>query len=576
MLALAACGRVGFDTHNGDGAGSGSSGTPIATTLPSGGQLEFLDVTTNGAWYGVTHLGAVVRSADHATWGTCGARAATQVAVLDDGTVYAGGPDTAVSTDQCATWTELGAGRFTNGLGDYNNVIYALLDNGLRSYNGGTWTTIPTPLDGARFKSFSMRSGSPFLIGTGNGLLHATVPSAWTAVTGFSSDNMVDVATTPTHTYAISAASGTSSGEVACSDGSAGTWTSCFGDGGTAISADPLDDQHAFAGVYDNLIETQDAFASTKLEQRGGAMGYAAIEALRFLGDGTVVVATHRGVYAAAHGTIDWQPALTGLDAWVVNDIATSGDEVYVATTGGVLHGTRGQPYTHSFDGMNPNTIVNAIVVAPDGTVIAAGRQIWTSTDHGATWTQSVPLGLADAYRAFSALIDGTRVWVGAGGSVYVADAPYTAWTRHALGHRVNALVRTAARLWAATDVGLLSSDDDGATWQATAVTISCDSLALLPDGSLAVGTVMGLAISDPSLTSFSTRSPTVTEIRHITVAGTALVVATPGGLYASRDSGLTWTRGLTTDSNAVVVDPADGQLVVGTNGGGLAKTPVP
>lgn len=576
VLVLAACGRLGFDTHTGDGAGS-AQGTPIALALPDGGQIEFVFVTGNGAWYAVTHLGAAYRSDDHASWIACGARFTTQIAALDDGTVYAGGADTAVSTDQCATWTELGAGRFTDALGDYNRIIYALLDNGLRSYNAGTWTTITTPLDTARFKAISARGGCPFLIGTGNGLLHATDPTMWTAVAGFPSDNIVDVSTSPTRTYAISAASGSSSGAIECSDGSAQTWTACFGEGGTAIAVDPLADQHAFAAVYDNLLETQDAFTTEQFDRRGGAMGYAAVEALRYVStNGMLVAATDRGVYTAAHGTIDWQPAFTGLDAWVVNDIALVGDEVYIASTGGVLHGAAGQPYTHSFEGMNPNTIVHAIVVAPDGTAIAAGREIWTSTDHGATWTQSVPLGVADGYRAFSALVDGTRVWVGAGGSVYVADAPYTAWTQHALGHVVNALLRTGTRLWAATNVGVLTSDDDGATWQPTAITLFSESLALLPDGSLAAGTAMGLVISDPTSTTFSARSPALTDIRHITVAGTALVVATPGGIYASHDNGLTWTHGLTTDSNTVVVDPADAQLVVGTNGGGLTKTPLP
>src|SRR6185312_3668604 len=113
-----------------------------------------------------------------------------------------------------------------------------------------------------------------------------------------------------------------------------------------------------------------------------------------------------------------------------------------------------------------------------------------------------------------SAYLDGTRVWVGTGSTLYVGDPPYTTWTPLATGHRINALLRTGTRLWAASDTGLIASDDEGMTFQpAGTVTIFAESLALLPDGSLAVGTAMGLVISDPTRTSFAVRSPAVTDI---------------------------------------------------------------
>jgi len=579
LLALAACGRLGFDPHRdaNDAAPDVAPGTPLTTTLPDGGQIDFINVSLAHPWYAVSHAGAAFRSDDHMTWVACGARFTTQISALDTGVVYAGGADTAVSMDNCATWMPLGAGQFTEGVGNHNSVIYALLDTGLRTWNGSAWTTVTTPLDGARFKSFSAFAGSVFLIGTGNGLLHSGNGVTWTAVTSLPSLNVVDVAASTMHTYAISAASGASNGAISCSDGAATTWSTCSTIGGTAVAVDPTNDLHAFAAIYDNLLETTDAFQSAQFDQRGGAMGYAVVHDVRFNVDGTTIATTDRGIYVTAHNTINWQPAFTGLSAWTVNDIAIAGDDVYIATTGGVLSGRRGQPYTHSFAGMSPNTINNATVVAPDGTIVSVGRHIWTSTDHGATWSMSMNIGSADGYRAFSALVDGTRVWAGTGNSIYVADAPYTTWTPHAIGHRVNALVRTGARLWAGTDVGVLASDDDGMTWQPSGtVSLFVDSLALLPDGSLAAGTVMGLAISDPTRTTWMTRSPGVVDVRHIAVAGDAIVVATPVGIYASHDQGVTWTPGASGDFNTVVIDSADGQLVIGTNGAGLLETPIP
>lgn len=579
LTALAGCGRLGFDATGAQGDGSGSAGTPIALELPAGGAIVHLALSpAAGPWYAITTDGAAYRSDDHQSWVPCGALVVTTIAARDSTTVYAGGTDVSVSTDACATWQPLPTGRFADGVGLSFNTVYALLDNGLRKLNGTTWSTITTPLDGAAFKELAAAAGSPYLIGTNAGLLHSADAVTWTSVAGLPSGQIADVATSPAHTYAISAASGMSNGVVSCSDGTATTWTTCYGVGGTSVAVDLTNPAHAFAAVYDNLVETTDGFATSMAERRGGAMGYEVVHEIRFEPDGSVVAAGDRGVFYAAAGTIAWQPRYDGLNAWTVRGFARAGSDIYIATDGGVLHAVVGEPYTHSFAGMGDNTQNNAIAVAPNGMVLSVGRDIWGSTDHGVTWATLVQLGVADSYRAYSLLLDGGRAYVGTAASVFIADPPYTSWTAHAVNHTVFALLHTGTRLWAGTDMGLYTSDDDGASFQpVAAVSVECDSLAQLADGSIVVGTQTGTLISDASRTTWTPHGPTNRIVRHLLVSGDALVASGDAGVFASHDGGTTWAASaMTSRANAALLDAADGQLVVGTNGHGIVKTAIP
>lgn len=580
VLALAACGRVGFDERMTDG------GTAVSLELPAGGELDQVSIADDGTWYAVSAIGDAYRSDDGMAWVRCGDFAATDVVAGADGVVYASGSDVMSSSDRCASWQHTSIDHFTEAIGRQGTDIYALADVGLRKRTGTTWTPVTTPLDTARFNVLATCPGCPWILGTNTGLMNSLDGISWNVVPPGQQPtlNIVDVASSPTHTYAITAASGASNGGVVCSDGTGVTWTSCFGDGGTAVAVDPTDDQHAFAAVYDNLVETHDAFATTDYDKRGGAMGQAVVHHMAFAPDGGLVVATDRGAFYAAPGTTAWQARHTGLATWNVDDIARTGDEIYLATEGGVIHGVLGQPYTASIDGLENNTQVNAIVIAPDGTPLAVGRHVWTTADHGATWTMALQLGLADGYHAFSIALDGTRAWIGTYNQTYSADPPYTTWTPHVIAganHYVSGLA-IAGGVWAATMTGVFVSTDQGATFMPVDAlgTSTYWSIAALADGSLAVGAdTDGVWISDPARTSWQHVGPASQRVRRLTVAGDAIIAATDNGIYASHDRGMSWRSDPVTaelKARAAVLDPADGQLVVGTVGRGLMKTAVP
>ena len=582
VVALAACGRVGFDEGTTDGS---AAGTPIGLELPAGGELDRISVAADGTWYAVSAIGDAYRSDDGMTWVRCGDAVVSDVVENADGIVYAGGADVLQSTDRCATWQPTGIDRYTQALAIYKLDVYALTDIGLRVRAGTTWMPIATPLDTARFYELSTCENCPWLIATNVGLMDSPDGVNWNVVPAgqLATPNVVDVASSPTRTYAITSADNMSSGGVACSDGSAATWTMCFDDGGTAVAVDPTDDQHAFAAVYDNLVETHDAFANVDYDKRGGEMGTAVVHHLAFLPDGALVAATDRGAYYAAPGTTAWQARHTGLATWNINDIARTGDELYLATEGGVIHGVVGQPYTASIDGLETNTQVNAIALAPDGTPIAAGRHVWASADHGATWRTLMQIGASDGYRAYAITFDGARAYVGTYAKIYSADPPYDTWTPHAIAGAdrfVTELLATGGALWATTTTGVFVSTDQGATFQSVDAlgAITYWSVAQLSDGSLAVGTDnAGIWISDPARTSWEHVGPAGQKVNRIAVAAGVLIASTDSGIYASHDRGVSWSSDdVQLQMRTAFVDPADGQLVAGTIGRGLVKVAIP
>jgi hypothetical protein len=584
LVLLAACGRVGFDAH-GD-ASAGDAGIPIRLELPPGGEIDRIAIAPDGAWYAVAVAGTVYRSDDHMIWTPCGQIAATGLVVAGTD-VYASGTDVKLSTDRCATWQGTGAPRFSDNvaLGPTGDLL-ALADDGIYGHSSTGWQRVTTPVDGATFDSYSSDPSVQIAATRGAGIIHSTDGVTWTQETaGLATLSIRDVAAASGHDYLITDASSTSSGGVSCSDGTATGWTICYDVGGTAVAVDPKNASHVLAAIYDNLVETTDAFATSAASKRGGAMGDSIVRNLTFQSDLSVVAATDSGVYYAAPGTLTWEARLTGLASWSVLGIARhSTGDLYLATESGVIHGAPCAPYTHSFAGMRDNNEVAAIATAADGSVIAVGRHIWLSTDGGTQWSEAFQLGVPDAYRAYSIAFDGTHAYVGTSTQVYSADPPYTTWTVHSFGsptHIVLGMHVVGGALWLATDGGLFRTTDQAATFQAVPdVATPLTSIAETADSELVAGDAAGgVWISGGGRQSWQHVGPANHPVHAVANAGGAILALTSNGVYASHDAGQTWTVAPTTtalDTRSVIVDPADGQLVVGTIGHGLVKVAVP
>jgi hypothetical protein len=570
MAGLLGCGRLGFDPQS-DGGGSGSK---ISLELPAGGQFDHLAIGPDGTWYALSRTSGLFRL-DGTTWSRCGARDYSwSVAVGPDNSVWLSGTDIARSTDRCATWTETAVGRFSDRVATVAGTVYALTDIGLRRWNGTGWTPVPTPLDGTRFLSIG-NVGTTLLVGTQNGLLRSPDGTTWTAITaGLPSPVVAMISGGPTLAYSITTGA---PGGVACGTNDGATWTTCDAAGGFSVLADPLNEQRVLAGVYDDLILTTNAFANvTRALRPSVGLDDALILDLAAAPDGTIFAATDRGVFVWPAGSMPaFEPRLTGLEAWDIDAMLRTGDDVYLATRGGVLHSAAGAPFTISTAGIMGNTNIRSLGMTNDGQLLAGGRHIFISSDRAATWSSARNLDATDAYVAPAIeIVDGVRAYVGTGTRILVADPPYTTWTerRFTSNRQVNAIRIVAGELWAGTSMGLFKSIDDGSTFTQVHTTETVRAITLLADGSLAVGTISNLYLSDPSRTTWS--SVLTRNITSIIEVGTTIVATAENSAHYSKDR-VTWQPlpgAETTSASALLYD---GTLVIGANSG-LVRVPLP
>lgn len=587
-ILLVGCGRFGFDSIDGDAqdaAPDAAPGTAISLDLPGGGTIRKLTSAPDGTWYALSERGQGYRSDDGQRWVACGDRQLTAIAVGGDSTVYGSGSDVAISTDRCATWISTVIDRFTDHVGTTGTDVLALADIGLRRRTGSSWTAIPTALDGGRFVAYAGRPGTARIAAVVNaGVVVSATGATWTAVTtGFPNFNFNRVAASRTRLYAITGA-GAVPGGIACStDGTGLTWTTCQAGGGLAIAVDPLNDLHVVAGIYDNLAETTDGFANVTANLRESVgLDAANIYDLYYLPSGDLLSASARGVFFSPAGPLAFQPRNTGLTAWNVYDILRDGDDVFLASEGGVLRSVSGATYTTSTTNMMFSTRVKRVVRAPDGSLIAVGRSVWRSVDQGQTFQVLNALNMPDRFSAEGVAFVGTRMYAGTNTRLVHADPPWTTWTEHVIGggnRNIYAILPLGAELWLATSSGLYVSTDQAGTFTPVAtITSSCRDLLALPDGTLVAACMDGAWFSDPARTTWQKRGPTGVAVQKLIAMDTTIVAATSSGLHATSDRGGVWTElagSATVDAWALSSDD-DGSIVYGGVGINLRRTTLP
>ena len=579
LLMLAGCGRIGFDAATNDSSNDGA-GPGRSLVLPAGGQMKQVAIGPDGTWYALSDTGGAFRSTDAgATWMRCGEHIGGGIAVTSDNVVWIAGADVARSSDHCATWQNTGSpNRAENVFADGMNV-YALCDIGLERWMGGSWQTITTPFDGARF--FKMARGSQrYFIATNVGMLISNNGSTWSSTqTGFGDLWIQDVVAGTTRTYAISLGA---PGGISCSDSTGATWSVCFPTGGFSLFVDPANDSRVLAGIYDDMAITTNAFGGVNLGVREAAnMDHALIHGMTAAPDGSVVIASDRGLFQTTPpGALTTTPRNTGLDAWDIDRITVHGGDMILSTRGGPLYSQDGGPFAISTDGIMSNTSVFDAAVAPDGTLFVAGRDLYTSKDRGATYQLAYVGSVDDGYRFHSIAFDGPRAIMGSQNRVLTSDPPYTTWTPHNVvaGNRdVIAIHPTPGRLLIGTTLGVYESMDNAASFQpVTAIdaTRAHDFLDLA-DGSVIVATSAGVWKSDASRTTWSRAGLDGMYVDGLAASGTTLYAATSAGVYFMR--GTTWSPvpgAETLAASDLVVE--NGALIIGSDSRGLVRVPLP
>jgi ligand-binding sensor domain-containing protein len=493
------------------------------------------------------------------------------------------GADVGRSTDSCATWTNTGNPRPAEYVFADGDSIWATVDTGLEKWSGSQWQTVPTPLDGNRFIWMGKTSSGRYVIGTfSQGMMLSTDSVTWMApgLTGFSSATVGQIAGGPSHMYAITQGS---PHNIACSDGTGTTWASCNPLGGLALTVDPNNDAHVIAAIYDDLGETTSSFASLTNNLRELTMDAAIVEDIDYLPTGELLAATDRGIFIAPAGTVAFQPRLTGLDAWDIDQIFRSGDELWLATRGGPLVSSGGTAFQARTQGVGGNTTIRHIRAMPDGRVIAGGRNLYVTSDAGMTWTTLQTMGSADAFFVADIAFDGTRMFIATGARLLYSDPPYATSTATAFPggpYPGDVMLLSGTRLWIGTDRGLRFSDGGASIFSATDIgNRLVRDLLELPDGRLVVATLDGVWISNTTKSTFARAGLDGIYVDGLTLVDTTLIAATAVGVRYSRDAGTTWTPlpgAENTACSATLLDDTTGQLLVGTDERGLIRVPLP
>ena len=246
------------------------------------------------------------------------------------------------------------------------------------------------------------------------------------------------------------------------------------------------------------------------------------------------------------HGAV-WVSASHGLTNRPVYAIAQSGLNTIAAQYGsGIFVSTNSGG---DWSGVGSPSVYPTALAAEGATVIAGTSNdgVSYSTDMGQSWS---PTGLRNISVEALALHDstylaGTSGAGPSGGGIYRSTDAGLHWSKSYPGHTKWALALADSDAFAATDVGILRTTDIGATWSPTAVTDRSVSCIAIGGRLVAAGSDSGVYISIDrgSIWKISRVNTAHSPVMSVFIDGGNILVGTDSeGLFASSDSGVTWS----------------------------------
>jgi photosystem II stability/assembly factor-like uncharacterized protein len=530
------------------------------------------------------------------------------------------------STDSGGTW----AGPNIGLTGQYVHILvidpsspdtlYAGTYGGgvFKSINGGgTWTAINTGLTGTNVSALAIDPANPVTLyaGTpGAGVFKSNNGGESWAATGLNSMDVRALAIdpeTPTTLYANTVNGGYSGSDGLYKSTNGGeSWAAISRDLTATYVYDLAIDPSSPATLY-AWTSAAGVFKSTNGGERWSpintGLSDTGVQALAIdpSAGATLYAGTLLGVFKSNNGGGNWTTANTGLKS-IVSALAidpSAPATLYGGTApyGSVFKSTNGGGSWTAIHALY--TKLQALAVDPSAPdTLYAGTSsdffydypgVFTSTDGGANWTQSL---YADVYALAMDPFAPATIYAGTNGGVFKSTNFGGTWAAANTGltnQGVLALVispTNRATLFAGTYGGVFQSTDSGGTWAAAglasqvvqAVAINPATPATLYAGTFRGGVFRSTdagatwAAANTGLTNLSVHALAINP-----TAPATLYAGTNGGVFRSTNSGGTWAAfntGLPNlPVNALAFDPTGATtLYAGLGGGGVWQLTAP
>ncbi len=598
------CGRIGFDA-TGDG-GAGDAAKPSVFTavgLPPGGTITGLAYAPDGSMYAVLANQRVERTTSKgALWTACGAAGEVYIDDLAidpaTGTIYlAGKPDVMQSTDACASWTPTTLGKHSFTVAVLGTRVFAGAGDGVYVMSAGAWSQVSTPMNGHAIWDLAVEPASgKVYVASDNGIaLSVDSGATWAlSTTGLPAGGADFIRIDPQNPqWVVTQADYTTGQQLYRSSDGGATWSQVF-EGGFSFAFDPSDASFAAYDGYSTGLttSTNGAVSFGGSDLRSAAMQDTGVFDLAFDAASGLYAATGRGIFYAPTHALAWSEVDTGVAAWNVVAIATStSGDLYLATDAGVLHsGDGGASWTEGSTGITNSSEVTGVAAVPGTTnsiVIASINSVARSDDRGQTFTTLYVPTQSDGYNVLSLQLAGTTILAGTEHGVLTSPTPWSTFTFHQLGGAdrsvwaVLALDTAATKILAATESGLFYSGDGGATFGNISnglTDLDVHAVAQLPDGTLLCGTgTAGVFRASSPSGPWTPSGLAQLDVSALLVVQGRVVATTRTGVFVSAD-GSAWApvNGLEQMSPQSLAIDSSGQLLVGTFGFGLFRTPPP
>jgi hypothetical protein len=436
------------------------------------------------------------------------------------------------------------------------NSIY-VSTNGGATWTGGpidAWQAIAASADWTKLVAVSWQLiFSPFGFVTPSGKIYTSTNSGvtWTANTNFAPNVWSSVASSADGTRLVAAAGF-----------SLGSWL--LGDGSIYVTTDSGSTWVRTGAPTNDWTSVASSADGTKL--------VAAADTNPF-GDGLLYLSHDAGA--------TWAPANLPTNNWA--SVASSVDGTLLVAAGwgqegGVIYRSADSGASWTLTGAPSDQYWSSVASSADGTtLLAGGNFMYMSRDSGSTWTLTgAPLDYPWSTVALSA--DGSRAVAGGwsnlctlpySGTWRMADLPANSWfsiASSADGSRVVA----AAGYPSLNQV--YQSTNWGATWTVSSTNFS-GPLASSADGTkLFAAAGLIYASSDSGATWSPIRATNLNSTSIASSGDGSVLIAASYGLYISTNGGASWSRpssaGLTNNQFAGLASSADGAKLVAVAAG--------